>query len=371
MNKAKQTLTKLLSLADIEIGGSNPWDIQVHDDRFYGRVLGDGSLGLGESYMDGWWDCPAIDQFIYKVLDADLDHHVKSDWKLGLELLRDRLINFGSKSKAFEVGEEHYDAGNDLYRAMLDRRMVYTCGYWKNAENLDEAQEAKLDLVCKKIGLQEGQSVLDIGSGWGSFMGFAAEKYKAKPTGVTVSKEQKKLADDKYASIGVTTKLIDYRDIDETFDHVVSIGMFEHVGYKNYRTFFEVAERSLKDKGLFLLHTIGSNTTKTSGDEWSHKYIFPNGMLPSTKQVGKAVEGLFVIEDWHNFGADYDRTLMAWHENFEKNWDNLKDQYDEKFYRMWRYYLLSFAGSFRARKIQLWQIVLSKKGVRGGYNSVR
>lgn len=371
MLNEKKIIDRLLAGTGVVLNGSNPWDPQIHNENFYRRVLGKGSLGLGESYMDGWWDCEALDQFFYKILRAGLDGKVKGDWRMLFNLGWHALLNHGRKSKAFEIGEHHYDAGNDLYRLMLDERLTYTCGYWKDAQNLNQAQEAKLDLVCKKIGLKSEQNILGIGSGWGSFMGYAAEKYGAIVTGVTVSKEQKKLADEKYKNFSVNTRLQDYRDISEKFDHVVSLGMLEHVGSKNYRTFMKVAHDSLKDDGLFLLHTIGGNNTQKAIEPWTRKYIFPNAQIPSLSQIIKASEGLFVVEDIHNFGMDYDKTLMAWHENFATNWDKIKSNYDDRFYRMWRYYLLSCAGTFRARSNQLWQIVLSKNGVSGGYKSVR
>lgn len=369
--KCKQIIESLLAGAGIIINGNNPYDPRVHNEDFYSRVLRQGSLGLGESYMDGWWDCEQLDQFFHKILAAELDKKIKGNWSILFKLACNYALNTGKKSRAFEIGKRHYDIGNDLYNAMLDERLTYTCGYWENAKNLNEAQEAKLDLVCKKIVLKQGQKVLDIGSGWGSFIGYAAEKYGAETVGITVSKEQKTLANARYASLSAKTKLMDYRDITGKYDHIVSLGMFEHVGYRNYRTFMEIAHNALKDNGLFLLHTIGNNRSVVGTDPWLNKYIFPNGMNPSIAQIGKSIEGLFVMEDWHNFGADYDRTLMAWHENFENNWDKLKANYDDRFYRMWRYYLLSCAGSFRARKNQLWQIVLSKKGVSGGYKSIR
>ncbi len=367
----KAIIDSLLSGTGITLNGNNPYDPQVHNENFYNRVLRYGSLGLGESYMEGWWDCEKLDEFFNRILTADLDQRVKHDWNLMFEFAWQTILNAGRKSKAFEIGKRHYDLGNDLYRAMLDKRLTYTCGYWKDAKNLDEAQEAKLDLICRKINLQPGEKILDIGSGWASFMGFAAEKYGVSAVGVTVSKEQKALADELYKNLPVETRLQDYRDINETFDKIVSLGMFEHVGYKNYRTYMEVVHKNLKDHGLFLLHTIGGNHSAKGNDPWIEKYIFPNSMLPSIKQISKAIEGLFVMEDWHSFGADYDKTLMAWYQNFEANWDKLKANYDEKFHRMWRYYLLACAGSFRARKNQLWQIVLSKKGVPGGYVSIR
>mgnify|MGYP001616218348 CR=1 FL=1 len=371
MKKEEEIIKSLLEGTGIAINGSNACDPQIHNENFYSRVLRQGSLGLGESYMDGWWDCKALDQFFYKALVAELDSKIKKNWNILFKIAWNFVLNPGRKSKAFKIGEKHYDIGNDLFHAMLDNRLTYTCGYWKNARNLNSAQEEKLDMVCKKIGLKTGQRVLDIGSGWGSFIGYAAEEYGVNALGITVSKEQKELADKLYKNLSVETKLQDYRDINEKFDHIVSLGMFEHVVCKNYRTFMRVVHNALKDDGLFLLHTIGSSRSAREGDPWLGKYIFPIGMIPSIKQIGKAIEGLFVMEDWHNFGADYDKTLMVWHQNFENNWSKIKSNYDERFYRMWRYYLLTCAGSFRARKSQLWQIVLSKKGVPGGYKSIR
>jgi len=371
MKTDKEVAKKLLDAAGITINGSHDYDIQVHNEGLYARVFRHGSLGLGESYMDGWWDCKNLDQFFYKVLSIDLEKQLMGNWDVVARGALNYILNAGRKSAAFKVGERHYDIGNDLYRAMLDKRMVYTSAYWKDAKNLDAAQEAKLDLVCKKIGLKKGQKVLDIGSGWGSFIKFAAEKYGANTLGLTVSVEQKKLADNLCQGLTAETRLQDYRDIDEKFDHVVSLGMFEHVGYKNYRKYMEVVHKVLNDDGLFLLHTIGGNVSTHGADPWLGKYIFPGGMIPSIKQIGKSIEDLFVMEDWHNFGPYYDLTLMEWNKNFEKNWDKLSTNYDERFHRMWRYYLLSSAAGFRARKLQLWQIVLSKKGLENTYKSIR
>ncbi len=367
---AETFIKKLLVKADIEINGNRPWDIRVHNPKFYRRVLAYGSLGLGESYMEGWWDCDQLDEFINRVVRAKLQKDIPFDMGLAWSYLRGKLANY-QKWKAFEVGEKHYDIGNDLYRAMLDKRLTYSCGYWNGAQTLDEAQDAKLDLVCRKIGLTQGQRILDIGSGWGSFLGFATEKYGAQGVGVTVSKEQARYANETYAQYKIETKVQDYHTLEDSFDHVISIGMFEHVGYKNYRAYMEKAHSLLKDDGYLLLHTIGGNESASNGDAWSEKYIFPNGMLPSIKQIGAASEGLFVMEDWHNLGTDYDKTLLQWSARFDNAWPQLKASYDDRFYRMWKFYLLSFAGSFRARRIQLWQIVLSKEGNSKHYISVR
>lgn len=366
----KEKVQRILAAADIRINGGRPWDIVVHDERLYRRVLLGGSLGLGEAYMDGWWDAEHLDEFFTKVLRMRLDKQVGQTGKI-LQNIASIVFNRQSSKSAFEVGERHYDIGNDLYGAMLDRRMIYTCGYWENALSLDEAQEHKLDLICRKLNVQTGQKILDIGCGWGSFAKYAAEKYKVSVTGVTISKEQVALGRKLCAGLPVEIILQDYRNIGGEFDHIVSIGMFEHVGYKNYRTYMEVVRKHLKDDGLFLLHTIGTTTSAVSADPWINKYIFPNGMMPSIRQIGDATEGLFVMEDWHNFGSDYDKTLLAWHRNFNEHRPELKGKYDERFFRMWNYYLLMSAASFRARDNQLWQIVLSKNGVMGGYHAVR
>ncbi|MFZ5954678.1 MAG: cyclopropane fatty acyl phospholipid synthase [Candidatus Dependentiae bacterium] len=371
MKHLKKLAHELAAKADVTINGQRPWDIHIFDDRFYHRIVRHGSLGLGESYMDAWWDCKELDNLLTRLLCAKVSQDIKPSLPLVWEFLKARVCNLQSQKRAYQVGEQHYDLGNDLYEAMLDKRLVYTCGYWKNAKNLDEAQEAKLDLVCKKLHLKPGQKILDIGCGWGSFAKFAAEKYDARVVGITIAQEQVALGNQLCKGLPVEIRLQDYRDVNEPFDHIVSLGMFEHVGYKNYRNYMEVAHRCLKDDGLFLLHTIGTNKTCFNGDPWLDKYIFPNGMLPSIKQIGAAIEGLFVMEDWHNFSAYYDTTLMAWYTNVQKNWSSLSRTYSERFKRMWDYYLLSCAAVFRSRHCQLWQIVLSKNGVRGGYESIR
>ncbi len=362
MQKSEMTARELLGLAEIEVNGKNPWDIQVHNPDLYSRVLQETSLGLGESYMEGWWDCEALDELVFRILKANLDSKVKGNWKIALRVLQSRLLNLQTRSRALKVGEYVYDMGNDLYIAMLDKRLNYTCGYWKNAQNLDEAQEAKLELVCKKIGLKPGMSVLEFGCGWGSFAKYAAEKYGAQVMGVTISKEQLSYANEICKGLPVELRFQDYRDVQGQYDAVISIGMVEHVGYKNYGTYMQVVDRCLKDDGIALIHCIGNNQSMTFGEPWGVKYIFPNGMLPSIAQIGAAMEPKFVMEDWHNYGPHYDPTLMAWYANFEKAWPDLKAKYGERFYRMWRFYLLNSAGAFRARAQQLWQIVFTRKG---------
>jgi len=369
-NDHRAIIEDVLAMGDIQINGSRPWDIQVHDERLYKRILTEDALGLGESYMEGWWDAKELDAFFYHLLRIDLSD-VRMSWQRKLTLLKDRILNRQNKKRAFLVGKHHYDRGNDLFRMMLDRRMTYTCGYWKDASSLDEAQENKMDLICRKIGLKPGQKILDIGCGWGSFMKYAAEKYGVSAVGVTVSEKQAELGRDLCKGLPVEIQLQDYRDATGQFDHVVSLGMFEHVGPKNYDAFFRKVDECLKDDGLLLLHTIGNRFSDRSTDPFTEKYIFPNSVIPSIRQIGDATEGLFVMEDWHNFGHYYDPTLMAWNENFEAGWEELRPKYGDTFYRMWRYFLLSSAGSFRSRKMQLWQIVFSKNGIIEGYEPVR
>lgn len=361
---------ELLESADVEINGSRPWDIHVTHPGFFKRVLQEGSLGLGESYMDGWWECDRLDMFFHHVLKHKLDEQLPHHFKDTLRIAAARLTNLQSKKRAWIVGKEHYDLGNDLFALMLDPYMQYSCGYWKEATTLATAQEAKLDMICRKLALEPGMSLLDIGCGWGGLAEFAARHYGVKVHGVTISAEQQKLAQQRCNGLDVTILLQDYRDLNEQFDRIVSVGMFEHVGPKNYATYFDVVDRNLKPDGIFLLHTIGAIKTDMSVDPWIDKYIFPNGCLPSVRHVADASEPHFILEDWHNFGADYDKTLMAWHERFVQAWPELADKYGERFKRMFSYYLNACAGAFRARDIQLWQIVFSR-GVEGGLRVAR
>ncbi|MNG57577.1 Cyclopropane-fatty-acyl-phospholipid synthase [compost metagenome] len=362
---------EMLAAAGITINGNNAFDLQVHNPGLFKRILQEGSLGFGESYMDGWWDCERLDALFTRILHFGVDERLPKRLTDITRIAYARLFNRQSRKRAWQVGKEHYDIGNDLFRAMLDPYMQYSCGYWKDAETLEQAQLAKLKMICEKLQLKPGMSLLDIGCGWGGLAQYAAENYGVSVHGVTISAEQQKLAQERCQGLDVEILLQDYRDLNRQFDRIVSVGMFEHVGPKNYDTYFSVAERNLKPDGLFLLHTIGANQTNLHVDAWIDKYIFPNGCLPSVRQIAEASEKRFVMEDWHNIGADYDRTLMAWYENFKRAWPALSENYSERFERMFTYYLNACAGAFRARDIQLWQVLFSPKGVEGGVRVYR
>lgn len=357
--------------ADVEINGHRPWDIRVKDDLFYKRLVGGGSLALGESYMDGWWECEALDRFFERILAFRIDQRTKRSFKALWYGLKASLSCSPGRFRAFEIGKRHYDIGNELFSLMLDKWMNYSCGYWKEARDLNEAQMAKMELICRKLALEPGMRVLDIGCGWGGLAEYMAGYYDVQVSGITVSQEQVKLARHRCEGLPVNITLTDYRDMKTRFDRIVSVGMFEHVGARHYRTFMNVVRRCLTPQGLFLLHTIAGNRSIRGCDPWITRYIFPNSMLPSSRQISAASENLLVLEDWHSFGPDYDPTLMAWHRNFVENWDYIKSNYDDRFFRMWTYYLLSCAGSFRVRRNQLWQIVFSREGLRPKYESIR
>jgi cyclopropane-fatty-acyl-phospholipid synthase len=370
---APRALARLVQAADVRLNGERPWDIQVRNPELYERVLSRGSLGFGESYMDGDWESERLDETFCRLLTACLDSKIKGVAKLQFLVLflRNLLLNRQSRKRAFQVGEHHYDIGNDVYSAMLDSTMSYSCGYWKDAEDLEQAQFAKLRLICDKLELRSGERLLDIGCGWGALARFAAQGYGVEVTGITVSKEQRRLALERCAGLPVRIELMDYRDLDGCFDKVASVGMFEHVGPKNYSSYFATVKRVMAVDGLFLLHTIGNYDHLHTTDAWIDKYIFPNGYIPSARQLSRAIEQDFILEDWHNFGQDYDTTLMAWWRNFDAAWPRLADRYGERFYRMFKYYLHACAGYFRSRQGQLWQLILSKRGRRQIYRSIR
>ncbi|WP_370262654.1 cyclopropane fatty acyl phospholipid synthase [Limnobacter sp.] len=371
---APKPIARLLEQAGVNLNGSQPHDMQVHDDRLYSAVLTRGTLGLGEAYMEGWWSCEQLDELMHRLMAIDLDDHTKAWTKMQWLMLavRDKVFNLQSPMRAFQVGEHHYDTGNELFEAMLDPLMIYSCGHWQHANTLADAQLHKLKMICQKLELQPGQKLLDIGCGWGGLAWYAATHCGVQVLGITVSAEQQALARIRCKGLPVAIEMMDYRELTGRFDKIVSVGMFEHVGLKNYGEYFDSVTRLLHPEGLFLLHTIGGFDKTDATDPWIDKYIFPNGKIPSPSEVMLHTEGKLVLEDWHNFGRDYDRTLMAWHNNFKAAWPQLKAAgYDERFYRMWTYYLLSCAGYFRARKGQLWQLVFSHRKRQSIYRSVR
>jgi cyclopropane-fatty-acyl-phospholipid synthase len=362
---------ELLDAAGVEVDGPRPHDIQVHDERLFERILRDRELGFGESYQDGWWSAGRVDELIAKLLAADLRARLKLSPQMVAVALRARLFNRQTIRRASRNASAHYDIGNDLYQRMLDKRMIYSCGYWASADDLDSAQEAKLDLICRKLHLEPGMRVLDIGCGWGGFAHYAAQHFGVRVTGISPASEQVRVARQRCAGLDVEIDQDDYRTVTGAFDRIVSIGMIEHVGVRNLATFFDVNHRLLRDDGLMLHHTIGTNIAKDYNDPWFDKYIFPGGVLPSLSHLGQASASRWALEDVHNFGPDYDRTLMAWHRNVEAAWDDLPN-YDEHFRRTWRYYLLASAASFRTRHLQLWQLVFTKSGRSSGtYTAVR
>lgn len=375
MQRARAIVERALATAGIRIDGPEPWDLQVHDPAFYDRVVAQGTLGLGESYMEGWWDCPELDQLVDRALRHGVKDTRPTSWRIPLEFARLHLLNLQSLRGSRRVAEVHYDLGNDFFERVLGPTMTYSCGYWRQAGSLDEAQDRKHDLVCDKLGLQSQHRLLDIGCGWGRMLAHAHRRTGCRGRGVTVSRPQWQYASQTHRELPDAFSLADYRDpsIDAhgPFDRIVSIGMFEHVGAKNHRAFFARAASLLADDGLFLLHTMG-NRARTGVDPWIDRYIFPNSAVPCVRDISRCIDEFFVLEDWHTFGDDYEQTLMAWARNFDAYAKTPEFPFDRRFHRMWRYYLYSFAGSFRARNyLQLWQIVLSKKGTRGGYRPVR
>ncbi len=372
----KETVADVLRIADIRVNGNRPWDLKIHDERFYQRLIDQGALGLAESYIDGFWDCDELEEFVSRVLRFELDRHAKRDRRAAALLIRSKLSNMQSPLRAKQIAHAHYDLGNAFFEQMLGPSMVYSCAYWKDAHTLEAAQEAKLALVCDKLALKSGDRVLDVGCGWGAFMKYAAEQRGCSVVGITVSEAQAAYARNLCKGLNAEIAVMDYRDTrlvqKGPFDKVVSLGMLEHVGKKNYALYMKIMRSLLVDEGLFLLQTIGRRVSTDKIDVFVDKYIFPNGMTPSPSDLTAAFEPDFVLEDWHSFGPHYEKTLIAWRDNFERYAKTPGYTRGRRFYRTWMYYLRSFAGAFRARsRHQLWQIVLSNGGRSEGYQSIR
>jgi cyclopropane-fatty-acyl-phospholipid synthase len=361
---AQATVQDLFASADIRFDGRRPWDIRVHDARFFRAVLAGGTLGFGESYMDGWWDCEALDEMCCRAIRARLEERVPVNLHTALAFASSFLLNLQTRRRARLVGRRHYDVGNDFFECMLDPSMQYSCAWFRDTNDLAQAQREKMDLICRKLGLEKGMSLLDIGCGWGGLARHASEHYGCRVVGITISEEQRRYGAELSRGLPVEIRLQDYREISEQFDRVVSVGMLEHVGPKNYRKYMRKVFETLRPGGVFVCQSIAANFSSLYPDPWVARYIFPNSMIPSAAQVSKATEKLLVLEDVQNLGGDYEKTLKAWESNFRRSWHRFASRYGETFYRMWRFYLLGCAGAFRARGLQLFQFVFSKGGIR-------
>jgi len=271
MKKEKEIIGNLLSKVGITLNSNNPWDIQVHNENFYRRVISYGSLGLGESYMDGWWDCKELDQFFFKVLRANLKERIQLNWVTIKTYLISKVFNLQTKKGSKKVIDRHYNLSTKLYTSFLDPYNQYTCGYFKNTLDLNVAQEQKLQLICQKLQLKKEDRVLDIGCGWGGFAKFASEHYGCNVTGITISKEQAAYARQFTKGLPVNIEDVDYRNLDGEYDKILICGMIEHVGQKNYRRILTIVNKILAKDGLFLLHTIGNNISLPGTDPWIEK----------------------------------------------------------------------------------------------------
>ncbi|HMO02164.1 MAG TPA: class I SAM-dependent methyltransferase [Oligoflexia bacterium] len=352
-NKASQNNSQALDIKSAEIAKTR------------------GLYGLGEAYMAGEWESQNLDNIIRSI--ALQGYCKKISLRRLFKLLTTLFINHQKGQKAFEVAERHYDLSNRLFTAMLDSSMSYTCGYWREAKNLEEAQTAKLRLICEKLKLAPGMRVLDIGCGWGNFAHYASTHYGVEVVGLTVSNQQAEIAKARCAKLPVEIRLQDYQKFKERiqFDRVVSIEMIEAVGKKNLPKFYETIKNSLKDSGIFLLQVITgemfSRTSNPALDDylvWLIKYIFPNGYLPSSRELFMPEKYGLKIENIHNLGSDYIKTLTAWQENFENNWFSLKQEFSDSFKRMWLYYLAGCRVMFELSFVQIYQIAYSKQPIK-------
>jgi cyclopropane-fatty-acyl-phospholipid synthase len=366
----KNTVEKLLDKCNIKINGTNPQDIIVHDDRFYKMVLSSGELGLAESYMYKYWSSNNLYETLY-LLSKNFNKLSYIDFNFNdfLNMTKSYLFNNQTIEKALVDVQSHYDIGNDLYTRMLDNNMQYTCAFFQDTNDLNTAQEQKMDLIGQKLNLKPGDTLLDIGCGWGYLINYLSKKYNVQGLGITLSEEQLKYAEINFKNnSNASYKLMDYRNIpkDMKFTKIVSVGMLEHVGNKNYEEYFDIVHDHLTDDGIALIHTIGCQNSlrgissgSGSGSKFIDKYIFPNGHIPTWDEISPIVSKKFLIQDWQNFGKYYDNTLQSWYKNINSKWDEIPN-YDEKFKRMWNFYLLGCAANFNLCHMNLWQILITK-----------
>lgn len=352
-------------------GKSSPVTVRFHTRSLLRKLLVNPDLALGEAYMNGTLTVDEDDLYsLVELLVVNLAHqpdvwHYR--WLARLRRLYRRLAQFNPAKRARRNVAHHYDLSGALYDLFLDADRQYSCAYFRRPEDgLDAAQENKKALIAAKLLLEPGQRVLDIGCGWGGLGLHLALEHDAWVTGVTLSQEQHRVAEERAKSAGLANqlrfRLQDYREVDGVFDRIVSVGMFEHVGAPHYREFFATLRAHLADDGVALLHTIGRADGPGATNPWMAKYIFPGGYSPALSEVLAVVErsGLYVtdIEVWR---LHYAETLKAWRDRFEANLDRVREIYDERFCRMWRFYLIVSELAFRHNGHVVFQIQLAKK----------
>ena len=353
---------KLFSSAGVTINGDNPWDIEVNDDRFYRDVLFRGSLGLGESYLREYWRAADLEELFFRLTSSNLEQISK---RLPTQLVNSsvsRLSNRQTPSRALSNAEHHYNLGNDLFFEFLGRYKNYSCGYFRDTDSLDEAQLAKMRRLCDLLELEEGDTLLDVGGGWGEFARFAAENRGCHVTSVNISDSQIRHAREYCRDANVDVVRSDYRDLRGRFSKIAVIAMFTHVGPKNYRQFMQTMHRLLQAGGRMVMETVGALTATERCEPWTDKYIFPGGIIPSPQQIESACAGLFRLRIVEEFGADYVITLRHWHRNFMAAWPRLSQRYSETTRRMFEYYLLSVAGAFRSSDLLHYHLEFDRIG---------
>ena len=353
-------LEPMLARAGVSIGGKESCDIQVADQRFYRVVLTQGSLGLGEAYLRGWWTCNDLEELSYRLIQSGL---YKASLLLPLPLVADLVhatFNQQSKEKSLRVAVQHYSLGNDIFLSFLGSYHNYSCGYYLETDDLDEAQRLKLEKGCRLLDLRPGDRVLDVGGGWGEFARYAATHHGCQVTSINIADEQIKFAKEYCKDASVEVRRCDYRDITGRFDKIMVMAMLTHVGYKNYRQFMEIMARCLEPGGMMLIESVGGHKSMKNCEPWINRYIFPGGVLPSLRQIDAAIAGLFSRKVLDEFGSSYVHTLRAWNRNFLQAWPAHQCRYDERVRLMFEYFFQTVAGAFRAGYLLHWHILLQK-----------
>ncbi len=344
----------------------------IKNPDFYDRVVRDGSLGMGESYMEGWWDAEGDDivSAIGIIISNQLEKTIRVSPSLMLSAASTKIFANVSRVRSKSNIQQHYDVGNDFYELFLDENMAYTCGYQKDPnDTIEDMQNQKHERVARKLGLKAGESMVDLGCGFGGMLRYGAKNFGIKGMGVTLSEGQYEWANKKMQEEGlhdnIRVELKDYRDMTGTFDHVVSIGLAEHTWQRGYETFIGKISELLKEGGVGLVHTIGvTSPPHETTDAWINRYIFPDGRLPRLEELIEEMRraGL-TVGHVENFKLHYAETLRHWKEKFNKNRATIKamaPEYNEEFLRMWDYYLQVCEAGFRYGELQLYQILFCK-----------